>query len=116
MPQFDILTIGAQVFGFLFTLLMFYYYSITKAIPFFTEIKKLRKKKLVINKASLNETLTSIHYYPRLIQKSYIFPTQLTETEFLLEELASGRKTRLSFYEMGLLCELDDDTWDHYLR
>ena len=47
MPQFDIMTIGAQVFGLLVTLLVFYYYSITSTIPSYSEIKTFRSKKLI---------------------------------------------------------------------
>ena len=49
MPQFDILTIGAQVFGLLITLYFFYYFNIKIVIPQFIEIKKLRLKKLKKN-------------------------------------------------------------------
>ena len=49
IPQFDILTLGAQVFGLLFTLTFFYYLSISVAIPNFIEVKKFRNKKLIKN-------------------------------------------------------------------
>lgn len=61
MPQFDILTIGAQVFGLLFTLLSFYYYSIRTTIPHYIEIKKFRVKKLIKNLESVKKIDTELH-------------------------------------------------------
>ena len=49
IPQFDILTLGAQVFGLLFTLAFFYYFNISVVIPNFVEVKKFRNKKLTKN-------------------------------------------------------------------
>nr|YP_010139044.1 ATPase subunit 8 [Lithodesmium undulatum]QQJ94652.1 ATPase subunit 8 [Lithodesmium undulatum] len=62
IPQFDIITLGAQVFGLLITLAIFYYYSINITIPKFIEIKKFRIKKLKkINNlvVKINDDLTS---------------------------------------------------------
>ena len=49
MPQFDLLTIGAQIFGLLLSFSFFYYYSLTKSLTSFIEIKKLRSKKIINN-------------------------------------------------------------------
>lgn len=61
IPQFDILTIGAQVFGLLITLLIFYYYSIISTIPFFISIKKFRTKKLIKNKRFVTKIDTDLN-------------------------------------------------------
>jgi len=53
MPQFDLLTIGAQVFGLLVFLYFLYFLSIQTAIPSFTEIQKFRVKKLVKNQEKI---------------------------------------------------------------
>jgi hypothetical protein len=69
IPQFDFITIGAQVFGLLITLYFFYYYSISTVIQYFIEIKKIRNKKLDKNfklitniKNDLKFNLWSINY------------------------------------------------------
>ena len=62
IPQFDIITLGAQVFGLLITLSVFYYYSINVTIPQFIEIKKFRTKKLRTNNdlvSKINNDLVS---------------------------------------------------------
>ena len=46
IPQFDLLTLGAQVFGLLISLSLFYYYCIKHSLTYFIEIKKYRTKKL----------------------------------------------------------------------
>ena len=46
IPQFDLLTLGAQLFGLLISLYFFYYYSISTSISNFIEIKKFRNKKI----------------------------------------------------------------------
>ena len=53
MPQFDLLTLGAQLFGLLISLYFFYYYFISTSISNFIEIKKLRTKKVNQNTESL---------------------------------------------------------------
>lgn len=55
MPQFDFITIGAQIFGLLITLYSFYYYSISTVIPYFIGIKKFRNKKLKKNYNLIND-------------------------------------------------------------
>jgi len=45
IPQFDLLTMGVQIFGLLISLGLFYYYSITKTIVGFIEVRKIRRKK-----------------------------------------------------------------------
>ena len=71
MPQFDILTLSSQIFGLLVSLVLFYYYSITTTIPYFTEIKKFRAKKLVKNSLTVKNTQTSINNNLWLINNSY---------------------------------------------
>ena len=71
MPQFDILTLSSQVFGLLVSLYLFYYYSITKTIPYFTEIKKFRTKKLVKNSLVIKDTQTSLNNILWLVNNSY---------------------------------------------
>nr|YP_010377289.1 ATPase subunit 8 [Odontella aurita]QYB22938.1 ATPase subunit 8 [Odontella aurita] len=71
IPQFDILTVGAQVFGLLVTLLLFYYYSITSTIPYFIEIKKFRTKKLLKNKNFVNTIDTDLNCNVWLINYCY---------------------------------------------
>ena len=71
MPQFDILTLSSQIFGLLVSLVFFYYYSITTTIPYFTEIKKFRTKKLVKNSLTVKNTQTSINNNLWLINNSY---------------------------------------------
>lgn len=58
MPQFDILTIGAQLFGLLTIFYFFYYYSINTVLPQFIEIKKFRTKKMTKN-SKLITTITN---------------------------------------------------------
>ena len=56
IPQFDLLSLGAQLFG-LFTVLWFFYtLNITKIIPKFIEVKKLRYKKLTHSEKIIQET------------------------------------------------------------
>lgn len=71
MPQFDILTLSSQIFGLLLSLYMLYYYSITVTIPYFTEIKKFRTKKLVKNSLTVKDTQTSLSNNLWLINHSY---------------------------------------------
>ena len=71
MPQFDILTIGSQVFGLLIALSFFYYYSITVVIPMYVEIKKLRTKKLLKNFVSVDSVDNDIEKKSLLINNSY---------------------------------------------
>ena len=49
MPQFDLLTIGVQIFGLLILLFIFYYYNLFIILPTFIETKKLRTKKITKN-------------------------------------------------------------------
>jgi hypothetical protein len=60
MPQFDILTIGAQLFGLLTILYCFYYYSINTVLPQFIEIKKFRTKKMTKNDKLIKKITTDI--------------------------------------------------------
>lgn len=59
MPQFDILTMGSQVFGLLVFLYFLYYFNIQNTIPCLIEIKKFRTKKLIKNQ----EKITNISNY-----------------------------------------------------
>jgi hypothetical protein len=54
MPQFDLLTVGAQVFGLLVFFYFLYLLNIQTAIPSLIEIKKFRVKKLVKNQEKIN--------------------------------------------------------------
>jgi hypothetical protein len=49
MPQFDIVTIGPQIFGLLLSLYFFYLYNITVIVSNFIEVKKIRTKKVFLN-------------------------------------------------------------------
>ena len=71
MPQFDILTLSSQIFGLLVSLFLFYYYSITVTIPYFTEIKKFRTKKLVKTSLVVKYTQTSLNNNLWLINHNY---------------------------------------------
>ena len=54
IPQFDLLSLGAQVFGLLVSFSLFYYYNIEKTIPLYTETKKFRLKKLQVSSKKIN--------------------------------------------------------------
>ena len=54
IPQFDLLSLGAQVFGLLVSFSIFYYYNIEKTIPLYTETKKFRLKKLQVSSKKIN--------------------------------------------------------------
>ena len=71
MPQFDILTLSSQLFGLLLSLCLLYYYNISVTIPYFTEIKKFRTKKLVKNSMLIKNTQTSLNNNLWLINNSY---------------------------------------------
>ena len=71
IPQFDILTLGAQVFGLLLTLSFFYYFSITVVIPNFIEVKKFRTKKLIKNTQSISTMNLDLVNNKKLINNSY---------------------------------------------
>jgi len=71
MPQFDILTLSSQIFGLLVSLYLLYYYNITNAILYFTEIKKYRTKKLVKNNLTIKNTQVSLTNNFWLLNNSY---------------------------------------------
>nr|YP_010047254.1 ATPase subunit 8 [Eucampia zodiacus]QPJ79934.1 ATPase subunit 8 [Eucampia zodiacus] len=71
MPQFDLLTLGAQVFGLLLSLSLFYYYTISVTIPYFIEIKKFRTKKLTKNSELVTNINKDLNYTLWLINYSY---------------------------------------------
>lgn len=71
IPQFDILTLGAQVFGLLITLSLFYYFSMRVAIPNFIELKKFRTKKIIKNTNYISLTNLDIVNNRKLIVNSY---------------------------------------------
>ena len=71
IPQFDILTVGAQIFGLLTTLYLFYYYNISTTIPHFIEIKKIRTKKLMKNKKFITTINKDLNYNLWLINYCY---------------------------------------------
>lgn len=71
IPQFDILTIGAQVFGLSITLSLFYFFSISVVIPSFIEVKKFRTKKIIKNTNYISLTNLDIVNNRKLIVNSY---------------------------------------------
>ena len=71
IPQFDILTLGAQVFGLLITLYFFYYFSITTVIPNVIEVKKFRTKKIIKNTNTISSMNLDLINNKKLIDNSY---------------------------------------------
>ncbi len=71
IPQFDILTLGAQVFGLLITLSFFYYFSITTVIPNVIEVKKFRTKKIIKNTNTILSMNLDLTNNKKLIDNSY---------------------------------------------
>jgi len=71
IPQFDILTLGAQVFGLSITLSLFYFFSISVVIPSFIEVKKFRTKKIIKNTNYISLTNLDIVNNRKLIVNSY---------------------------------------------
>ena len=71
IPQFDILTLGAQVFGLFLTLSFFYYFSINLVIPNYVETKKFRVKKLIKNTKSISAMNLDLTNNKKLINNSY---------------------------------------------
>nr|YP_010131755.1 ATPase subunit 8 [Thalassiosira profunda]QPZ94123.1 ATPase subunit 8 [Thalassiosira profunda] len=71
MPQFDILTLGAQVFGLLITLSLFYYLNISIVIPNFVEVQKFRNKKLIKNSTSISTMNLELINNKKLIAHNY---------------------------------------------
>ncbi len=53
MPQFDLLSTGAQIFGLLLFFSLFYVFHIQESMPLFVETKKCRSKKVVKNTIEL---------------------------------------------------------------
>ena len=72
IPQFDLLTLGAQLFGLLISLYFFYYYSISTSITNFIEIKKFRSKKLNKNTKLVNTIEKDLNYNLWQINFSYL--------------------------------------------
>jgi len=74
MPQFDILTLGAQIFSLLLIFTFFYFLNIKKngSIPLFIQTKKFRTKKLKKN-------INNIDF----IKKSLIFIKNKETTTYL---------------------------------
>nr|YP_009186109.1 ATPase subunit 8 [Skeletonema marinoi]ALO71453.1 ATPase subunit 8 [Skeletonema marinoi] len=71
MPQFDFLTLGAQVFGLLITLSLFYYFSINTVIPNFVEVEKSLEQKLIKNTTSISAMNLDLTNNKKLINNSY---------------------------------------------
>jgi len=55
IPQFDLLSLGAQLFGLITVLWVFYSITITKIIPKFIEVKKFRSKKITHSEFRVKE-------------------------------------------------------------
>ena len=72
IPQFDLLTLGAQLFGLLISLYFFYYYSISTSISNFIEIKKLRTKKINKNTKLVTTIDKDLDYNLWQISFSYL--------------------------------------------
>ena len=71
IPQFDLLTLGAQIFGLLISLYFFYSYSVSTSIANFIEVKKFRTKKLNKNNLVVNNIEKDLNYNLWLISYSY---------------------------------------------
>ena len=72
IPQFDILTLGAQIFGLLISLYFFYSYSISTSITNFIEVKKFRTKKLEKNTVLVNKIEKDLNHNLWLISYCYV--------------------------------------------
>jgi hypothetical protein len=72
IPQFDLLTLGAQLFGLLISLSLFYYYTISTSLSNFIEIKKFRTKKINKNTQLVTTVDKDLKYNLWLISYSYI--------------------------------------------
>ena len=72
IPQFDLLTLGSQLFGLLISLYLFYYYSISTSISNFIEIKKFRTKKINKNTNLITTIDKDLDYNLWLISYRYI--------------------------------------------
>lgn len=71
IPQFDILTLGAQIFGLLLTLSLFYYFNINLVIPNYIEVKKFRVKKLTKSTESVGVIGVDLTNVIKLINNKY---------------------------------------------
>jgi len=71
IPQFDILTLGAQVFGLFFNLTLLYYFNIKILVPKFAGVKKFRTKKLRKNIAFISTMNLERVHSKKLINNSY---------------------------------------------
>ena len=71
IPQFDFLTLGAQVFGLLFNLTLLYYFNIKIIVPRFAGVKKFRTKKLRKNIAFISTMSLERVHSKKLINNSY---------------------------------------------
>ena len=60
IPQFDLLSLGAQISGLLFSFSFFYIYNMKNTLPNFIEVKKIRSKKLYVNLNKANDTSSSV--------------------------------------------------------
>lgn len=72
IPQFDILTLGAQIFGLLISLYFFYAYSISTSITNFIEVKKFRTKKFTNNNTIITKIEKDLNYNLWLISYCYV--------------------------------------------
>ena len=60
IPQFDLLSLGAQISGLLYSFSFFYIYNMKNTLPNFVEVKKIRSKKLYVNLNEANDTSNSV--------------------------------------------------------
>lgn len=78
MPQFDILTMGSQIFSVLFFFISLYFFHIQNTIPSVIEVKKFRKKKLLENKKKaivIKNNLNSSLKYTGYFYQSFLLET-----------------------------------------
>jgi len=54
MPQFDIISLGVQVFGLLISFLILYFYNMKNVTPDYIEVKKFRKRFINDKKKYMN--------------------------------------------------------------
>ena len=72
MPQFDLLSLGAQITGLLVSITMLYFYGMNKTLVMFSEIKKFRSKKLVRLGGEISQINQSIKSILKANFKKYI--------------------------------------------
>lgn len=72
MPQFDLLSLGAQITGLLISISILYLYGINNTLIMFSEIKKFRSKKLIKLDGKISHINKSIKDILKANFKKYI--------------------------------------------